>query len=198
MRRRSCSRKPSPSKAVDNQRSTPDRARYLALLRAILINLKVNLMKKMLLVLAFLGASAGGIAETVGDVSTTFKLLSPNDKVVVEVFDDPEVEGVACYLSHAKTGGYKGALGLAEDTSDAAVACRQIGPIAFKGKIAMQDEVFNARTSFLFKHVRVVRMVDSKRNTLVYLVYSDKLIDGSPKNSVTAVPVPAAQPIPLK
>lgn len=156
------------------------------------------LMKKMLFTVAFLFASLGCVAETVGDVSTTFKLLSPNDKVVVDVFDDPDVDGVACYLSHAKTGGYKGALGLAEDTSDASVACRQIGPIAFKGKIAMQDEVFNARTSFLFKHVRVVRMVDSKRNTLVYLVYSDKLIDGSPKNSVTAVPVSAAQPIPLK
>lgn len=160
--------------------------------------LKVDAMKNMCLTLACLLASSGSMAESVGEVSTTFKLLSPNDKVVVEVFDDPEVQGVACYLSHAKTGGYKGALGLAEDTSDAAVACRQIGPIAFKGKIAVQDEVFNARTSFLFKHVRVVRMVDSKRNTLVYLVYSDKLIDGSPKNSVTAVPVPAAQPIPLK
>ena len=137
-------------------------------------------------------------AETVGDVSTTFKLLSPNDKIVVDVFDDPDVEGVACYLSHAKTGGYKGALGLAEDTSDAAVACRQVGPISFKGKIPAQEEVFNTRASFLFKHVRVVRMVDVKRNALVYLVYSDKIIDGSPKNSVTAVAVPAAQPIPVK
>ena len=143
-------------------------------------------------------ASLVAMAETVGEVSTTFKLLSPNDKIVVDVFDDPAVEGVSCYLSHAKTGGYKGALGLAEDTSDAAVACRQVGPILFKGKIDKQDEVFNARSSFLFKQARVVRMVDSKRNTLIYLVYSDKLIDGSPKNSVTAVPVPATQPIPLK
>ena len=155
-------------------------------------------MKKILSTLVFLTASVGALAETVGEVSTTFKLLSPNDKVVVDVFDDPQVEGVSCYLSHAKAGGYKGALGLAEDTSDASVACRQVGPISFKGKIDKQDEVFNARSSFLFKHVRVVRMVDSKRNTLIYLVYSDKLIDGSPKNSVTAVPVPAAQPIPLK
>jgi CreA protein len=155
-------------------------------------------MKKILPLLVLLSASILASAETVGDVSTTFKLLSPNDKVVVDVFDDPEVEGVACYLSHAKTGGYKGALGFAEDTSDASVACRQVGPISFKGKIDRQDEVFNARSSFLFKHVRVVRMVDSKRNTLVYLVYSDKIIDGSPKNSVTAVAVPATQPIPLK
>ena len=155
-------------------------------------------MKKIISTFIFLTASLGALAETVGEVSTTFKLLSPNDKVVVDVFDDPVVEGVSCYLSHAKTGGYKGALGLAEDTSDAAVACRQVGPISFKGKLDKQDEVFNARSSFLFKHVRVVRMVDSKRNTLIYLVYSDKLIDGSPKNSVTAVPVPATQPIPLK
>ena len=137
-------------------------------------------------------------AETLGNVSTTFKMLSPNDKVVVEVFDDPAVNGVACYLSHAKTGGYSGALGLAEDTSDAAVACRQVGPISFKGQIDSQNEVFSTRSSILFKHVRVVRMVDVKRNTLVYLVYSDKLIDGSPKNSVTAVPVPANMPIPVK
>ena len=155
-------------------------------------------MKKTLLLLALLSSAVFARAETLGDVSTTFKLLSPNDKVVVDVFDDPQVEGVACYLSHAKTGGYKGALGFAEDTSDASVACRQVGPIAFKGKIDKQEEVFNARSSFLFKHVRVVRMVDSKRNALVYLVYSDKLIDGSPKNSITAVPVPATQPIPLK
>lgn len=155
-------------------------------------------MKKIFSLAVLFSASLGAIAETVGDVSTTFKLLSPNDKVVVDVFDDPEVVGVACYLSHAKTGGYKGALGLAEDTSDASVACRQVGPISFKGRIATQEEVFNARSSFLFKHVRVVRMVDHKRNTLVYLVYSDRLIEGSPKNSVTAVPVPATQPIPLK
>lgn len=160
--------------------------------------LKGVLMKRMFAFGLVVAVSLGAVAETIGDVSTTFKLLSPNDKVVVDVFDDPAVDGVACYLSHAKTGGYKGALGLAEDTSDASVACRQVGPIAFKGKIALQEEVFNARSSFLFKHVRVVRMVDGKRNTLVYLVYSDKLIDGSPKNSVTAVAVPASQPIPLR
>ncbi|MBT3065320.1 CreA family protein [Rhodoferax sp. U11-2br] len=155
-------------------------------------------MKKLLLSVLLGCTTLATSAETIGDVSTTFKLLSPNDKVVVDVFDDPVVDGVSCYLSHAKTGGYAGALGLAEDTSDAAVACRQVGPISFKEKVDKQDEVFNARSSFLFKHVRVVRMVDVKRNTLVYLVYSDKIIDGSPKNSVTAVPVPANQPIPVK
>jgi CreA protein len=137
-------------------------------------------------------------AETVGDVSTTFRLLGANNKIVVDVFDDPKVNGVSCYLSHAKTGGIKGSLGLAEDTSDASVACRQVGPIAFNGSFPKEEEVFSERSSFLFKHVRVVRMADRKRNTLVYLVYSDRVIEGSPKNSVTAVPVPADQPLPVK
>ncbi|WP_174875297.1 CreA family protein [Vogesella oryzae] len=137
-------------------------------------------------------------AEKVGDVSTAFKLIGPNHKVVVEVFDDPLVTGVSCYLSRAKTGGVSGALGLAEDKAEASVACRQVGAIAFKGPLAQEDEVFTERASILFKHVRVVRMVDAKRNTLVYLVYSDRLIDGSPKNSVTAVAVPASLKIPLK
>jgi CreA protein len=137
-------------------------------------------------------------AETVGSVDTAFKLIGPDHKVVVEVFDDPRVGGVSCYLSRAKTGGLKGAIGLAEDTADSSVACRQVGPFAFKGKVPRQEEVFTERASIFFKHVRVVRMVDAKRNALVYLVYSDKLIEGSPKNSVTAVPVPATQPIPVQ
>ena len=155
-------------------------------------------MKKTLAALLLGSLALAASAETVGTVSTTFKLLSSNDRVVGDVFDDPVVNGVACYLSHAKTGGYAGALGLAEDTSDASVACRQVGPISFKEKVDKQDEVFKASASFLFKHVRVVRMVDAKRNTLVYLSYSDKIIEGSPKNSVTAVPVPAELPIPVK
>ena len=137
-------------------------------------------------------------AETIGSVDTAFKLIGPDHKVIVEVFDDPKVGGVSCYLSRAKTGGLKGAVGLAEDKSDASVACRQVGPFSFNGKVPRQEEVFSERSSIFFKHVRVVRMVDAKRNALVYLVYSDKLIDGSPKNSVTAVPVPANQPIPLQ
>lgn len=137
-------------------------------------------------------------AEPIGAVSTAFKLVGPDHKIVVEAFDDPRVPGVACYLSRARTGGVSGALGLAEDKAEASVACRQIGDIRFEGKIPREEEVFSERASILFKHVRVVRMVDPKRNALVYLVYSDRLIDGSPKNSVTAVPVPAAQPIPLK
>ncbi len=137
-------------------------------------------------------------AETIGSVDTVFKFIGPDHKIVVEVFDDPRVGGVSCYLSRAKTGGIKGAIGLAEDKADSSVACRQVGALSFNGKVPRQEEVFTERSSIFFKHVRVVRMVDPKRNALVYLVYSDKLIEGSPKNSVTAVPVPTSQPIPLK
>jgi len=137
-------------------------------------------------------------AENIGEVSTAFKLIGPNHKIVVEAFDDPKVTGVVCYLSRAKTGGVSGALGLAEDKAEASVACRQVGDIQFTGKLSREEEVFSERASIMFKHVRVVRMVDAKRNALVYLVYSDRLIDGSPKNSVTAVPLPVGQPIPLK
>lgn len=137
-------------------------------------------------------------AEKIGEVSTAFKLIGPNHKVVVEAFDDPKVGGVACFLSRARTGGVGGALGLAEDKAEASVACRQVGPISFKEKLPQQEEVFSERASLVFKHVRVVRMADAKRNALVYLVYSDRLIEGSPKNSVTAVAVPAESPIPLK
>ena len=101
-------------------------------------------------------------------------------------------------LTYARTGGIKGALGLAEDKAEASIACRQVGPIAFKGPLPHQEEVFSERMSLLFKRLRVVRMVDEKRNTLVYLTYSDKLVDGSPQNSITAVPIPEATPIPLK
>ena len=137
-------------------------------------------------------------AETVGHVDTAFKFIGRNHQVVVEAFDDPRVKGVACYVSRARTGGIKGTLGLAEDTADASVACRQVGEIAFEGPLREQEEVFSQSASILFKKVRIVRMVDARRNTLVYLVYSDKLIEGSPQNNVTAVPVPSSLPIPLR
>lgn len=148
--------------------------------------------------LALAASATFAAAETVGSVDTVFKLLGPDHKVVVEVFDDPRVRGVSCYLSRAKTGGIRGAIGIAEDKAEASVACRQVGALAFNGKLPRQEEVFSERASILFKHVRVVRMVDPRRNALVYLVYSDRLIEGSPQNSVTAVPVPANLPIPLK
>jgi CreA protein len=118
--------------------------------------------------------------------------------VVVEAYDDPKVAGVTCYVSRAKTGGISGGLGLAEDKAEASIACRQVGPVSFPAPLKQQEEVFNQSLSILFKKLRIVRMVDQKRNALVYLTYSDKLIDGSPQNSVTAVPVDRNTLIPVK
>jgi CreA protein len=137
-------------------------------------------------------------AEQVGEVSTAFKLIGPNHKVVVEAYDDPGVAGVTCYVSRARTGGISGGLGLAEDKAEASIACRQVGPISFPRALPQQEEVFSERMSILFKKLRVERVVDTKRNTLVYLTYSDRLVDGSPKNSITAVAVDRATAIPVK
>ena len=156
-------------------------------------------MKYPLLILALLIVACGQSgAEPIGEVDTVFKLIGPDHKIVVDAYDDPKVAGVTCYVSRAKTGGIKGALGLAEDRSEASIACRQTGPISFAGKIEKQEEMFNERISLAFKRLRVVRMVDPKRNALVYLTYSDRVIEGSPQNSVTAVPLPAGTVVPLK
>ena len=127
--------------------------------------------------------------EAIGSVSTVFKLLGPNDRIVIEAFDDPKIDGITCHLSRAKKGGVSGALGLATDSSDSSIACRQVGPIHYKDKIENGEQVFKERTSILFKKMQVVRFLDKKRNVLIYLVYSDKLIDGSPKNSISTVPI---------
>ncbi|MFG6485125.1 CreA family protein [Roseateles sp. BYS78W] len=148
--------------------------------------------------LVLLAGAALARAEPIGSVDTAFKLIGPDHKIVVDVYDDPKVQGVACYVSRAKTGGLSGAIGLAEDKAEASIACRQVGPIAITQPLAKQEEVFNERISLVFKKLRIVRMVDPARNTLVYLTYSDRLIDGSPKNSVTAVPVDRQTPIPVK
>ena len=129
------------------------------------------------------------LAEQVGEVDTVFKWLGPNHKIVVEAFDDPLVDGVTCYLSRAKTGGIKGGLGLAEDRAEASIACRQVGPIRINGKLKDGDVVVKERTSLVFKTMQVVRFFDESRNTLVYLVYSDRVIEGSPQNAVTAIPI---------
>ncbi|MCX7276657.1 MAG: CreA family protein [Burkholderiales bacterium] len=144
-------------------------------------------------------ACAGSLhAEQIGAVDTAFQWIGPDHKIVVEAYDDPQVKGVTCYVSRAKTGGIKGALGLAEDKAEASIACRQVGPISFSKPLPQQDEVFNERLSILFKKLRIVRIVDKQRNALIYLTYSDKLIDGSPQNAVTAVPVDRGTVIPLK
>lgn len=121
--------------------------------------------------------------------STTFKLLTPNDKLAVYGIDDPVVEGVACHYTAPEKGGLKGAFGLAEQTSDISLACRQYGPIKFKEKFSQGDVVFSERRSIFFKKMQIVRGCDTKRNILVYMTYSDKLIEGSPKNATSSVPI---------
>lgn len=150
-----------------------------------------------LLLAAGAALAAGG--EKIGTVDTAFQWIGRDHDIIVEAYDDPGVQGVTCYVSRARIGGIKGTLGLAEDRAEASIACRQVGPIGFpKAPLKKQEEVFSERMSLLFKRLRIVRMVDAERNTLVYLTYSDKLIDGSPQNSVTAVPVDRTTPIPVK
>jgi len=149
--------------------------------------------KKVLVAASVIATSWAAQAEQVGSVDTVFKIFGPDHKIVVEAFDDPDVKNVTCYISRAKTGGIKGGLGLAEDTSDAAISCQQVGPVEISDKIAKGkaegEVVFRQRTSLIFKKLQVVRFYDRKRNALVYLSYSDKVVDGSPKNALSAVPI---------
>lgn len=141
--------------------------------------------------LAFGSVALGVAAEDIGAASYRFKWVGPNDRIKVEVFDDPEVPGVACYLSRAELGGIKGALGLAEDPGEASIACRQVGAIDLEKvkKLKNGREVFSASASLIFKRTQVVRFYDAKRNVLVYLTYTDKVVDGQPRNSISVVPV---------
>ena len=121
--------------------------------------------------------------------STVFKWLSPNDKLATYGLDDPEVDGVACHFTVPERGGFKGWIGVAEEVSDISLACRQIGPIRFKAKFEQGDDVFRKRRSLFFKKMQIVRGCDAKRNVLVYMVYTDRIIEGSPKNSTSSVPI---------
>jgi CreA protein len=146
-----------------------------------------------LLALAVAASVAAAVhAEPIGAVDTAFQWVGPDHKIVVDAYDDPKVAGVTCYVSHDKTGG------IAVDKSEASIACRQVGPVSVKQPLPHQEEVFSERQSILFKRLRIVRMVDSTRNTLVYLTYSDRLIDGSPQNAVTAVAVDRGTVIPVR
>jgi len=141
----------------------------------------------------FLSATIPLMAEEIGSVDTAFKLIGANHKIVIEAFDDPNVSGATCYVSRAKKGGITGSLGLAEDPSDASLSCRQTGPIRLDSNIISGEsdgeEVFKKGISILFKTIQVVRFYDKKRHALVYLIFSDKLIEGSPKNSLSAIPI---------
>ena len=143
-------------------------------------------------ILALLTVSPALAQERVGEVSTTFRVVGPNDKVVIDRFDDPKVENASCYVSRAETGGLSGWVGLAEDPSRFSIACRATGPVRITGEINRSKKgevVFSEDTSILFKEMRVSRFYDAHKNVLVYLVWSTKLIEGSPYNSVTAIPV---------
>ena len=140
--------------------------------------------------LAFaLPAQADGDPDLIFKKSTVFKLLSPNHKLATYAVDDPLIEGVACHFTVPEKGGWAGWAGLAEELSDVSLACRQIGPVKFKGKFEQGERVYRERRSIFFKKMQIVRGCDAKRNVLVYLSYSDKLIDGSPKNSTSTVPI---------
>jgi CreA protein len=141
------------------------------------------------MVLASVPASAADDPDLIFRKSTVFRLLTPNDKLATYGIDDPAVDGVACHYTLPEKGGIAGTLGVAEQVSDVSLACRQYGPIAFKEKFAQGDVVFSERRSFIFKKMQIVRGCDPKRNVLVYMVYTDKLIDGSPKNSTSTVPI---------
>jgi CreA protein len=139
---------------------------------------------------AVICAAGTAWADDLACVSTTFRLLGANDKVCVSAFDDPKVRGVTCDISQARTGGVKGSLGLAEDPSRFSLACRQTGPITVDlAKLPERARVYSERTSIFFKHTHVYRIVDRKRNTLVYLAISDKIVNGSPYNAVSSVPI---------
>lgn len=143
--------------------------------------------------LAALVGGAGGARADDADLifrkSTVWRALTPNDKLAVYGLDDPLVEGVACHYTAPEKGGVAGTLGVAEEVSDVSLSCRQVGPIKFKERFEQGDLVFSERRSFLFKRMRIVRGCDAKRNTLIYMVYSDKIVEGSPKNSTSTVPI---------
>ena len=134
-------------------------------------------------------AAADDDPELLFKKSTVWRLLSPDAKLAVYAIDDPLVENVACHFTLPEIGGWKGWAGFAEERSETSISCRQIGPVSFKGKFEQGEEAFRERRSLFFKKVQIVRGCDAKRNTLVYLIYSDRVIEGSPQNSTSSVPI---------
>lgn len=140
-------------------------------------------------ILVFVFLSQAVQAEDIGCITTTWKLIGSNHKICVQAFDDPKVQGVSCHISQAKTGGIAGAFGVAEDPSQFSIACRQIGPIIINEKLPQEETAFTEGTSLFFKETKVSRMFDEKRNTLIYVAISRKLIEGAPANSISTVPI---------
>jgi CreA protein len=149
-------------------------------------------MRLFLIAAALLACSLAGTARAadIDCVSTTFNLLSPNDKVCVSAFEDPQVPNVVCHISQARKGGWGQPLGLNEDPSNFSVSCRQVGPIDIDlGKLKENEEVFTQKTSIFFKRTRIYRMIDKPHNTLIYLAVSSKIVNGSPANAISSVPI---------
>ncbi|WP_210485704.1 CreA family protein [Microvirga antarctica] len=151
------------------------------------------MLARLVLVFSLLATATTGAAAQEPDVifkkSTVWRALTPNDKLAVYGLDDPKIEGIACHYTTPERGGISGTLGVAEEVSDISLSCRQTGPIRFKEKFEQGDEVFSERRSLIFKRMHIVRGCDAKRNSLVYMVYSDRPIEGSPKNSTSSVPI---------
>ncbi len=147
------------------------------------------MMLALILYVFFASINAAVRADDIGCLDTTFKFLSPNDSVCVSAFEDPKVPGVTCHISQARKGGWSSVVGLAEDPSLFSISCKQTGPISLPDKLPNQENVFSEKTSVFFKKTKVIRMFDKKHNTLVYLAVSKKLIEGSPQNSISTVPI---------
>jgi CreA protein len=155
-----------------------------------MLNIEISMKKTLAycaLFLVFYTLSAQ--SEEIGCITTSWKLIGSNNKVCVQAFDDPKVQGVACHISQARTGGIAGTFGVAEDPSQFSIACRQVGPIIVDGKLPEEETAFSEDTSIFFKETKVSRLFDAKRNTLVYVAISRKLIEGAPANSISTVPI---------
>jgi CreA protein len=183
----------------NNSRKMKSRRQIMLLRQDSLQSSRWNFRLPLAIALAFTLWPGLAKAELIGEVDTAFRWLGKDDKVIVEAYDDPKVHGITCFVSRARTGGFKGTIGVAEDRAEASIACRQVGEaLHFTEKLPQQEDVFTERMSILFKRLHIVRLVDSRRNVLIYLTYSDRLIEGSPQNTVTAVPVPRSTVIPVK
>ena len=148
-----------------------------------------RLLSTLLLLSAPVLAHAAEDPARIGAVSTTFRVVGRNDRIVVDRYDDPKVSGVSCYLSRAETGGIKGTIGLATDPSRFSIACRATGAVGVPDKLPENEVVFGASANWLFKEIRVTRMWDAQKRVLVYLVWSTQALStgGSPYNSISVV-----------
>lgn len=145
-------------------------------------------MKKFILVAILAAFACASDCELVGSVNTSFRIFGKDDRIEVIAVKDPKIEGVTCYVSYAKKGGAKEIIGVEEDRSEASVSCVQTAPKIIIKEELKKEDIFEKRSSLIFKKTHVVRLYDAVQGSLIYLVYSDKVIDGSPNNSISAIP----------